>query len=669
MCYSSTISKTKNMNYLDELNAPQKKAVLHQKGPLLIVAGAGAGKTRTVIYRIFHLIKSGINPTNILAVTFTNKAAGEMKERIAELMKTHSLGETPFSIHEKPFIGTFHSLGVFILRRHGNVLGIKRHFSILDKSASSSLIKEALLSTGNDPKQYEPKKIQGIISRNKGELVSVEEYLETTEGAFFSEIVGSVWRRYEELLIREGALDFDDLLGKTVALLRRHKDILTHYQKKWHYIHIDEYQDTNRAQYMMSKLLTGDAHNICAVGDADQNIYSWRGANIKNILRFEKDYPKTLIIFLEQNYRSTATIIKAAGEVIEKNTLRQDKKLFTKNPQGEKIALYQALDEGQEAFFVASKAQELIAGGIHPDQIAVLYRANFQSRALEEMFLTLDIPYQVLGTRFFERKEVKDVLAFIHAAINPDSLNNIKRIINVPPRGIGKVTLAKLFSGMRGSLPSSMERKVKLFYTLLEEIAEVVREIKPSALIKFVVRKTGIDSVLKKEGIEGEERLENIKELVSLAVRYDDMPLNIGLEKLLEDAALASDQDTLTHEQNKEKKAGVKLMTVHASKGLEFPYVFITGLEQGLFPHESSVLGAGSAEIDRSEEERRLFYVALTRAEKKAFLTMAGSRMVFGSREANEPSEFLSDISEDLLEECALVHDEDDDSFEKTTIS
>jgi len=641
------------MSYLDELNKPQKEAVLHQEGPLLIVAGAGAGKTRTIIYRIFHLIKSGVNPHNILAVTFTNKAAHEMRERIDALIKTQKLDTTPLSIQETPFISTFHALGVYILRHHGNVIGLKRHFSILDKSASSSLIKEAIVSSGYDPKQYEPKKIQGIISRNKGDLVSIDQYLAIGGGHFFSQIVGHVWRRYEELLEKEKALDFDDLLGKTVALLRDKKEVCEHYQKRWHYLHVDEYQDTNRAQYTISRLLAGDRHNICVVGDTDQCIYGWRGANIKNILRFEKDYPKTRIIFLEENYRSTSTIIEAANNVIEKNTLRQDKKLFTHNDVGEKISLYTALDEGSEAFFIAYKAQKLIKKGVRSEDIAVLYRANFQSRVLEETFLQLDIPYQVLGTRFFERKEIKDIISFIKAALNPDSLSDIKRIINVPPRGIGKVTLAKIFAGARDTLPPSMQKKVSDFYNLLEKIADATQNKTPSLLVHWLVKEVGIDVWLLKEGEEGRERLLNIQELVSLATRYDKLSYEEGLEKLLEDAALAADQDTLITER---KKEGVKLMTVHASKGLEFPYVFIAGMEQGLFPYESFG-GISDTNLDRAEEERRLFYVALTRAGKKIFLTCAGSRMIFGSRQANMPSEFLSDIPEHLVEVASLEDD------------
>ncbi|MBT3283035.1 ATP-binding domain-containing protein, partial [bacterium] len=384
--------------------------------------------------------------------------------------------------------------------------------------------------------------------------------------------------------------------------------------------------------------------NVCVVGDVDQNIYSWRGADIQNMLDFEKQYSGTKTLLLEENYRSTKTILEASNRIIKKNKNRKEKTLFTNNQNGENISLFSAYNEMQEAQFVALKAGELIEAGINPKEIAVLYRANFQSRILEEVFLAMDIPYQVLGVRFFERKEVKDILAFLSAALNPDSISDMKRIINVPARGIGKITLLKIVEGREDELSPKVAQKVANFKHLLERIAEVAMSKKPSETIKFILKESGIEAMLKTKNEEDLERLENIKELATLAMRYDKLSPQEGIEKLLEDAALASDQDEL-----KEDKNAVRLMTVHASKGLEFGIVFITGLEDGLFPHTSM-----SDEKRDDEEERRLFYVALTRAKKKVFLTYASVRTIFGSQTVNLPSDFIMDIEDDLIDEVSL---------------
>jgi len=634
-------------DYLSHLNQNQREAVLHTKGPLLIVAGAGAGKTQALTYRIFNLIKNGVNPSQILAVTFTNKAAKEMKERIHTLMRNSGMESLPFEIGERPFIGTFHSLGVHILRENSALLNIKKNFTIKDQGDSLALIREAIKQNNLDTKQFEPKRFRSIISRQKGERVTVEEYDELAQGEFFRNIVASVWRTYEKSLREENALDFDDLLLKPVELLEKNASIRSHYQERWRYVHIDEYQDTNAVQYLLSRLLAEKHSNICVVGDSDQNIYSWRGANIKNILRFEKDYPGARIILLEENYRSTEKILTAANKVIQKNTLRAEKNLFTRKSGGENLSLFIASNEEEEAYFIAATCENIIKTGVLPENIAVLYRANFQSRILEEIFLRCNLPYQIIGTRFFERKEVKDILSFLRAALNPESLSDIKRIINVPPRGIGKVTIAKIFAGQRDSLPLSMRTKVTHFYTLLEKIKKHSQDLKLSQLVKSILKESRIDEHYKNEGEEGKERLENIKELATLATKYDSLPTNVALEKFLEDAALASDQDELM-----KNGKGVRLMTVHASKGLEFQYVFIAGLEQGLFPHEYEGKESDTSEsgLERSEEERRLFYVAITRAAKKLYLTLAEQRTLFGTRHDNLSSEFLSDIDEDLLD-------------------
>ena len=677
LCYIGLVQ------HLLGLNDRQKEAASHKEGPLLIVAGAGAGKTKTITHRIINLIKEGVAPERILAVTFTNKAAKEMRERVMSEME---LSLSRFNLDSVPFVSTFHSLGVHIIKENARILGLNRHFSILDESDSVAIIKEALKELDIDPKQYEPKRIKNIISRNKGKFIQIHDYedisndpLQKSAGEL-GRVVGRVWNLYEKKKQQENSLDFDDLLLKSVQLLKEKEEIRKNYQDRWQYIHIDEYQDTNEVQYLMSKLLCGAEKNICVVGDADQNIYSWRGANLKNILNFEKDYPNAKVILLEQNYRSTKNILEAANEVIKKNKWRPDKNLFTQNHPGEKISLYEALNEGDEAEFVATKILEIVdkradvprrgvsqadgprssadsaesdsdpavAASAKLSGIAVLYRANFQSRALEEAMLRYNIPYQVLGVRFFERKEIKDTLAYLRAALNPQNLADIKRIINFPVRGIGKVTLIKMFAHDTENLPAGRQVKINNFYKTLEDIKEKINTAKASDVIKFAVKHSGIEKELSEGSDEDQERLENIKELATLALKYDNLKDGQGIEKLLEDASLASDQDSIMITENKkEKVSSVKLMTVHASKGLEFKYVFITGLEDGLFPHDKQNTHAD--EWDR-EEERRLFYVALTRAKEKLFLSFANFRTIFGSQQINSPSEFLGDIPADLLD-------------------
>jgi len=635
------------MDHLEQLNQMQKEAATHKEGPLLIIAGAGTGKTKTVTHRIIHLIKKGVAPENILAITFTNKAAKEMSERVLSLLKETGVSQHPgiseFSREGKPFISTFHSLGVRVLKENGKYMNIPRHFSILDKSGSLSIVKGAVKSLGIDPKQFAPERIQWTISRQKGDLITAEKYAEEAGNQYFPRIVSSAWLAYEKEKEKQKTLDFDDLILKTVLILKKHDDVRMHYQNKWKYIHIDEYQDTNTSQYELARLLVGKNNNICAVGDGDQCIYSWRGADFKNILNFEKDYAGAKTVLLEQNYRSTQTILAAANDIIKKNKIRKEKNLFTKNTEGAKISLIDALDENDEAMFVANKARELIKDNVPPKDIAVLYRANFQSRALEEAFLSLGLPYQVLGVKFFDRKEVKDILAFIRAGLNPDNLHDIKRTINVPPRGIGKVTLAKIFTGAEDTLTPAMKERVAKFKNLLNSIKEAALNKKTSELIKFTLIETGMEKALKNSTDDDQERLENIYELVTLASKYDIFPPEEGVERLLTDAALATDQDSL-----EKKEDAVKLMTVHASKGLEFPFVFITGLEDDLFPHKK--MGETNMSEGEEEEERRLFYVAITRAKKKLFLSSASFRTIFGSKQVNIPSEFITDIDDAFLE-------------------
>ena len=628
------------MSSQNTLNSSQLEAVNCLDGPILILAGAGAGKTRTLIERVGNLIRNGVAPSSILAITFTNKAATEMKERVEMLISSPEF-ERPVSSGSRPFVSTFHALGTYILRENSDLLGLPRHFSIFDRADSKQAIREVERNLDIDPKKFEPGKILSIISRAKGEGLDVEDFKEREGGEYVGKTVSLVWQGYAKILKRDRALDFDDLLSETEKLLRR-GDVALRYQNIWQYIHVDEYQDTNKIQYLMANHLARQSKNICVVGDMDQNIYSWRGARLQNILDFEKDYPDVKTILLEENYRSTKKIIEIANLIIKRNIFRKEKNLYTQNSEGEDLSLFEAYDESREAEFVANKCAELISFGVLPNQIAVLYRANFQSRSLEEAFLDRGVGYQLIGTKFFERKEVKDVLSYLRSALNPESLSDLKRIINVPPRGIGKVSLLKIAMGRTDDLGLKIKMKYQYFQNLLAKIKGKIDSEKPSEILRFIIKQSGLGEYLESGGEEEKERLENIKELVTFATRFDDTPGLEGVEKLLTEAALQSDQDEL-----QEKRDGVKLMTVHASKGLEFEYVFIVGLEENLFPHHRSTEDNISPED--AEEERRLFYVALTRARKKLFLSYTQTRMIFGSRQVNIPSEFLLDIPDTLI--------------------
>ena len=622
-CYSVAVT------HLDNLNPAQKEAVLHTEGPLLIVAGAGAGKTKTITHRIAHMVERGVQPRSILAVTFTNKAAGEMRERVHKLIPEG---------RGVPLVATFHSLGVRLLREFHEEAGLVRGFTIWDRDDSTRAIKRILEEM--DTTSWTPRNILSTISRQKGDGMTAAAYAGKTH-SYREQAVAQVWSRYEDILKKEQALDFDDLLARTLILLEGNERVRTLLQGRWKYVTIDEYQDTNAAQYEIARILAGSARNLCVVGDIDQNIYSWRGADIAHLLGFEKTFPGTKVVTLEQNYRSTRTILAAANSVISKNVKRLEKNLFTDNPTGEPVVLYGASNEIDEAWFIAQRAAALIEDGTPADEIAILYRENFQSRALEEAMLAFKVPYRVLGTRFFERKEIKDTLSYLRAAMNPDGTNDMARIIGVPPRGIGKTTLDKVLAGQEATLPAAAKLKMATFRTTLEKIAHAVRTLPTSDAVRYCIEASGIEVMHKEDMDEGEERLSNIRELINLAVRYDDEAPPEGVERLIEEAALESDQDQLT-----EKRAAISLMTVHASKGLEFDAVFVTGLEQGLFPS----IREGGTETRDNEEERRLFYVAVTRARKFLFLSYAVSRMKYGSREFTLPSEFLEDIDQRLMQ-------------------
>jgi len=628
-------------HYVDSLNAAQQQAALHTTGPLLVLAGAGSGKTRVITHRIVHLIHSGVAPRQILAVTFTNKAAKEMRERVEALIHKYVPSDRA-AFDGLPTVTTFHALGVRILREHHDTLGLRRHFTIHDRSDSVRAVKVATERAGYNPKEFEPRKTLGKISRAKGDAISQTDFA-TSATSYPDRVTADIWRHYEAILLEEHALDFDDLLVKTLVLLRDYPYVRATLTKRFTHLHIDEYQDTNRVQFEIARLLAGEAHNICVVGDIDQNIYSWRGADIKNVLQFERYFPNTTTILLEENYRSTQTIINASNDVIAKNRNRVEKTVFTNNPVGEKITLYAGMSGADEAEYVVRTAKRLIDTGVKAGDLAVLYRTNFQSRALEEAFLNYGVDYQLLGTKFFERKEIKDVLSYLRLALNPNSTGDLARVINEPARGIGKVTLLKILDGRRSELTGATLQKVERFDTIMSDIGDEARTKPLSETLKFVISRTGIEVELKKLGTEEDlSRLENLRELVSLATRYNDLAPEEAVEALLENAALQSDQDELDTEKTGE---AVRLMTVHAAKGLEFPYVFITGLEEGLFPHQR--IDDGSTD---TEEERRLLYVALTRAKTKLYLTYAHLRTIYGSQRINVPSSFLNDISREHVE-------------------
>mgnify|MGYP001614740778 CR=1 FL=1 len=673
-----------NGNFLLEgLNEAQKKVALHKEGPLLVLAGAGSGKTKSISHRIAYLVGQGVPPEKILAITFTNKASNEMKERILGLLEmlpkispTCQVETTKqdckiFSRH--PFISTFHTLGVYILRKNGDKIGVSKNFSILDKDDSLDAVKTAIKELNIDPKQFQPSKMQSIISREKGDLMDSETYTSEAGSDFYPSVIAKIWNKYEEQLKAQKSLDFDDLVSKVVFLLKKDEESRNYYQNLWEYILIDEYQDTNKSQYELSKLLSAKYKNICAIGDMDQSIYAFRGADFRNIINFERDFPNLVSVVLEENYRSTQNILEAAAKVIEKNKIRKTKDLYTKNAKGAEISLFEAMTELEEAEFVVHKIKELLAGqsaaepsgiggigkltslrtdeegnpteaefpnspsGCRPAEIAVLFRANFQSRVFEEACLKHNVPYQMVGTQFYSRKEVKDIFAYLRAATNKDDMFSVKRIINVPPRGIGKVSLLNKLAGKE--LPAAAKKKFEQFVDLLDSINKTILSQKTSAVVAFVLKATGLEEFLENGDSEDKEKLENLRELVSIATRYDHLAPPEGTDKMLTDAVLMSAQDSMEKKEN-----SVRLMTVHAAKGLEFKNVFIVGLEEGLFPHS----GFGDRNKERDEEERRLFYVAVTRAKEKLFLSFSVIRTIYGNKQINMPSRFLSDIPDHL---------------------
>jgi len=631
---------------LTGLNEAQKEAVLATEGPVLILAGAGSGKTKALTHRIAYLIREkGVAPENILAVTFTNKAAKEMTKRVNALVG----GGT------QPNMGTFHSICARIMREDGHHLGYKRSFTIYDESDSQTAIKQAMKDVELPDQKISIQTIKSFISSAKNELVGPGKYPSMTSG-YMQDIAAKIYPKYQEVLMRNNALDFDDLLMQTVILFQKFPEVLAKYQNTWKYIHIDEYQDTNHAQYLFAKLLAAKSRNLCVVGDDWQSIYSWRGANFRNILDFERDWPNAKIVKLEQNYRSTKAILEAAHHVIAKNEQRSEKKLFTDNLAGMPIMVMDARDEHEEAQLIIRESERLVREENYKlNDIVVLYRTNAQSRTIESEFVKFRVPYRIVGGfRFFERKEIKDIIAYLRVINSNDDWVAFERIINVPVRGIGDTSLAKILSfGRQTNLGISavMERVNELGLgpkqtSALVEFArqlEVFRRSKEietlPELIDLVIKKSGYEKYLDDGTTAGEERIENVRELLSVGQEYLKNHVEVSLDEFLEEIALIADIDNW----NPDEEA-VTLMTFHAAKGLEFKAVFMAGMEENLFPHANSAW-----DNEQLEEERRLCYVGITRAEERLYMTITRSRMLYGRTMSNSPSRFLADIPAHLI--------------------
>ncbi|KRM60190.1 DNA helicase PcrA [Secundilactobacillus malefermentans] len=640
---------------LKGMNDKQQEAVLQTEGPLLIMAGAGSGKTRVLTHRIAYLIEEkGIMPWRILAITFTNKAAKEMRTRIVQL-----LGESGNDV----WASTFHALCVRILRRHIDLLGYNRAFTIADTSEQRTLVKRIMKDLNLDPKQFDPRAVLGAISNAKNSLQTPSDFRKSASGPF-EEKAAEIYEAYQKQLAQNQAVDFDDLIMLTIKLFNQEAEILKQYQDKFQYIHVDEYQDTNDAQYTLVNLLAKGYQNLCVVGDADQSIYGWRGANMDNIMNFEKDYPSAHITLLEQNYRSTKRILQAANDVIGNNAYRKDKNLWTENGEGNPISYYRAQSENDESHYVVSKIQEGIKEQNEKyNDFAILYRTNAQSRIIEETLLKANIPYSMVGGhKFYDRKEIRDVLSYLTLIANPADSISLERVINEPKRGIGSGSLDKLrdFANynnwseleaaqnaeIANDLTGRAQNAIVSFGETIRQLQEDAKKMNVTELTEQVLEKTGYMAALKaSKSLESESRIENLEELKSVTQKFDQTwdeeasEAGSQLADFLSDLALVSDQDDVDENQNQ-----VTLMTLHAAKGLEFPVIFLVGLEEGIFP-----LSRAITEDDALEEERRLAYVGITRAEKQLYLTNAYSRTLYGRRQNNPASRFVEEIEPELL--------------------
>ena len=633
------------MNLIDSLNGRQKEAVVNTDGPMLILAGAGSGKTKVLTTKVAYLIEEkNIDPNNILAITFTNKAAKEMKERIFKLE-----GNSAFYIQ----ISTFHSFGLKILKENCELLGYEKNFTILDSDDSLSIIKKIMKELNIDANKYNPKAIKNVISNNKNEIIDPEKY-SLYVNTDFDEIALEVYRKYEKSLKINNAVDFDDLLILPLKLFNNNPGVLQKYQEKYKYVFIDEYQDTNEPQYILSKMISAKYKNITVVGDADQAIFTWRGANYKNILNFEKDYKDAKVVLLEENYRSTKTILNAANNVIKNNKVRKEKNLWTQNEEGSKITYYKAFDEKDESNYVVNEIKKLMEKGVNPKDICVLYRANAQSRTVEEAFLTSNISYNIVGSyAFYNRKEIKDLIAYLKLIYNNKDDVSLLRVINYPKRGIGNKAIENLAiksNVLDKSLYEVIDSGKELdFKNMIEEIKKEESHLTLTELIDMVLDKSGMKKSLEDEkSIEADIRLENLEEFKSIAKAMEINEGIVSLEELLDKLALVSD----VSEQKNDNEDKVTLMTMHAVKGLEYDYVFVVGVEEGLFPHSNSL-----ESNDELEEERRLCYVAITRAKKKLYLINARSRILYGKVSSNVPSRFINEISDEYIETIGKKED------------
>ncbi|HHT06227.1 MAG TPA: DNA helicase PcrA [Hydrogenispora sp.] len=631
----------------NELNPAQREAVCHTEGPLLILAGAGSGKTRVLTYRIAQLLKNGVDPWRILAVTFTNKAAQEMRERVGQLIGPQA---------EKIWLMTFHATCVRILRQDGTAIGVASNFVIYDTQDQLIVVREALRELNISEKNCNPRAVLATISRAKNELIGPEEYAGNAVD-FWASIVKKVYPLYQRKLADNGAVDFDDLIGLTIRLFQECPAVLEKYQERFQYIMIDEYQDTNYAQYTLVRLLAGKYRNLCVVGDDDQSIYGFRNADIRNILDFEKDYPEVKVVKLEQNYRSTQNILKVANEVIRNNHSRKTKTLWTENDEGELVTLLKAADEREEAWLVAATLEELIrTEGYRYSDFAFLYRTNAQSRVFEEILIQKGLPYQVVGgQRFYDRKEIRDLLSYLKLIYNPNDRISLRRVINTPKRGIGETTVERFFSFIDAEgldtmdafrrvaeVPGLSSRAVKAlsgFAAFLEEILALQATFSITSLTQEILDKSGYLASLQQEGtVEAESRLENLNEFLSITAGFEKESDDQTLGAFLETVALVADVDQFQEQES------ITLMTIHSAKGLEFPVVFLVGMEEGIFPHSRSLMD--EAEL---EEERRLCYVGMTRARQRLYLSYAQMRTLYGNFQYQVPSRFIQEIPAALL--------------------
>ena len=633
--------------YLAELNEAQREAVLATEGPLLVIAGAGSGKTRVLTYRVAHLVRACVvQPNEILAITFTNKAAAEMRSRLDDLLERQA---------RAIWIMTFHAACGRILRREAPRLGYRTNFTIYDQADQVRLVKACLEELERDPKRFSPRGVHAQISKAKNELVSPAMYRERV-ASFFDQTVADVYELYQRRLFASNAVDFDDLLMLTVDVLERFPEARERWQKAFRYVLVDEYQDTNHAQYRLLQLLAGKHRNLCAVGDQDQAVYGFRGADIRNILEFERDFPGTQVVTLEQNYRSTNTILRAANHVIAHNSARKEKNLWSELGEGEPVRVLEVEDEHAEARFVAAQIAQLVDEGFDGSEIAVFYRTNAQSRVLEDVLVRQDVPYQVIGgPRFYERAEIKDAIAYLQVLDNPSDAISLQRISNRPRRGIGDTTLSRLAAhadGIGVSLFEALDRaeeagvtgaplrNVQALWRLLQSLQAAARELTVPEIVERLLEESGyLDALEAERTIEAQGRLENLRELVGVAREYQAGASEPSLSNFLQEISLYSDQDAL-----REAETLVTLMTLHNAKGLEFRAVFMIGMEEGIFPHSRSL------EEQSVEEERRLCYVGMTRAQERLLLTHATTRSLYGNRSYNLPSRFLDELPADGIE-------------------